>query len=273
MPDAASEGKSRRSNIGPPVNDPDLTLFISYRVDDTGPTATWLFEELMAAYGAERVFLDHERLEGGAAWPERLEAEARRAAVMLVLVGEGWLRAHDPETFDRRLNQEGDWVRKEIEAALGAGALVVPLLVEGAKPLSRQAFATVPSLARLADLQTLPLRRKDWASDLERLQELLDERGFVRRSGSTYPQSLREREILAGEVISRAIAMVFVDLMRLLYVSSSEIARQANTKYYPEFIERAEQHFDEMKSQTLRFTGDIRANLHALSSNIELQYS
>ena len=44
-----------------------------------------------------------------------------------------WLRAHDPETFVRRLDQEDDWVRKEIETALGAGSLVVPLLVEGAK--------------------------------------------------------------------------------------------------------------------------------------------
>jgi hypothetical protein len=100
---------------------------------------------------------------------------------MLVLIGEGWLRAHDPETFVRRLDQEGDWVRKEIETALAAGALVVPLLVEGAKPLSRQAFVTVPSLAPLADRQMLPLRRKDWASDLKRLQELLAANGFVRR--------------------------------------------------------------------------------------------
>ena len=33
----------------------------------------------------------------------------------------------------RRLDQAGDWVRKEIEAAFGAGSLVVPLLVEEAK--------------------------------------------------------------------------------------------------------------------------------------------
>jgi TIR domain len=138
-----------------PADGPDHTLFISYRVSDTGPTATWLFQELAAAYGAERVFLDHERLEGGAVWPEQLEAEAQRASVMLVLIGEGWLRAHEPETFVRRLDQEGDWVRKEIETALGAGSMIVPMLVEGAKPLSRQAFATVPSLAPLADRQTL----------------------------------------------------------------------------------------------------------------------
>ena len=166
----------------PPADDRDRTLFLSYRVSDTGPTATWLFDKFAEAYGAERVFLDHERLEGGIVWPDQLEAEAHRATVMLVLIGEKWLAAHDPKTFVRRLDQKGDWVRKEIETALGAGSLVVPLLVEGAEPLSREAFETVPSLAPLADLQTLPLRRKDWASDLGRLHELLAANGFVRRS-------------------------------------------------------------------------------------------
>ena len=67
----------------------DRTLFISYRVSDTGPTATWLSQELVKAYGREHVFLDHERLKGGVVWPERLETEARRAAAMLVLIGDG----------------------------------------------------------------------------------------------------------------------------------------------------------------------------------------
>ena len=156
-------------------------MFISYRVEDTRPTATWLFEKLAEAYGAERVFLDHQRLEGGAEWPDRLEAEARRAAVMLVLVGKGWLAARNPKTFARRLDQPGDWVRKEIETALDTGALVVPLLVEGAEPPGEEAFATVPSLAPLAARQALDLRSKDWAGDLERLHELLEANGFVRR--------------------------------------------------------------------------------------------
>jgi hypothetical protein len=195
-----SERQGRRSDVPRPADDSDPTLFISYRVADTGPTASRLFNELAEAYGDARVFLDHERLEGGAAWPERLAAEARRTAVMLVLVGEGWLRARDPKTFVRRLDQEGDWVRKEIEAALGsAGTLVVPLLVEGAEPPGKEAFATVPSLARLADLQTLPLRRKDWTGDLGRLHELLEQRGFVRRADPLNSVSAEQLETLVRE--------------------------------------------------------------------------
>src|SRR3954447_18248169 len=113
-------------------------LLISYRVEDTGSTASRLFEKLADLYGRERVFLDHERLEGGVTWTERLKREVRRASVMLVLIGKAWLQTHDPETSQRRLDQRGDWVRREVETALKQGALVVPLLVEGAKPLSRR---------------------------------------------------------------------------------------------------------------------------------------
>jgi tetratricopeptide (TPR) repeat protein len=172
-----------------PADGPDRTVFISYRVEDTRPTASRLFEELAAAYGAKHVFLDHERLKGGAEWPARLEAEARRATVMLVLVGKGWLPARDPKTFARRLDQPGDWVRKEIEIALGTGALVVPVLVEGAEPLSKQAFETVPSLAPLADRQELLLGSRGWASNLARLHELLATRGFVRRQPDRGPDA------------------------------------------------------------------------------------
>jgi tetratricopeptide (TPR) repeat protein len=181
------EKTGRKSDRLGSANGPDSTLFISYRISDTGLTATWLSEKLAEAYGHKRVFLDHERLEGGAVWPERLAREAQRASVMLVLIGEGWLRAQDPETGVRRLDQEGDWVRKEIETALDTGALVVPVLVEQAKPLSRDAFATVPSLVPLADRQVLTLRRKDWASDLERLQRLLAANGFERRQSAARP--------------------------------------------------------------------------------------
>ncbi len=134
-PGAMASWEGDGSDMSQPTGEPDRTLFISYRVADTGATASRLFKELADAYGRACVFIDHERLEGGAPWPERLEAAARQASVMLVLIGEGWLRAQDPDNYMRRLDQPGDWVRKEIEVTLGTKALVVPLLVEGAKPL------------------------------------------------------------------------------------------------------------------------------------------
>ena len=153
-------------------------LFINYRSEDTGPTASRLFQELTRQFKADQVFLDHERIEGGANWPDRLRREVAQATLMFVLIGNGWLIARDPETGDLRLNIPEDWVRQEIETALGTETEIVPILVEGASPPSRRALQNVPSISRLADQQGLPLRRRDWEKDFDGLRKLLFEGGF-----------------------------------------------------------------------------------------------
>lgn len=154
-------------------------VFISYRSEDTGPTASRLARELERRFGRDAVFIDHERIEGGADWPARLRDEVRAARVVLVLVGRQWLTLQDPHTGDRRLNVPEDWVRREVEEALQGGRDVVPVLVEGATPLTRSALRTVESIARLADLQARKLRRDEWDGDLGRIEALLIERGFA----------------------------------------------------------------------------------------------
>ena len=93
-------------------------LFINYRAEDTGATASALFRDLERVLHPSQVFLDHERLTGGDVWPQRLRDEVAACTVMLSLVGSKWLTQQDARTGDRRLNIPGDWVRQEIEAAL-----------------------------------------------------------------------------------------------------------------------------------------------------------
>jgi len=163
-------------------NRPQPRLFINYRSEDTGPTASRLYMELERELCSEQVFLDHERLEGGTEWPSRLQEEVERATVVFVLIGKRWLTAQDPETGDRRLNTPDDWVRQEIEIALKRQILVVPILVDGASPLTERAFETVPAIASLSKLQCINLRRKDWKADFNKLLQLLIELGFRPRT-------------------------------------------------------------------------------------------
>lgn len=93
-------------------------MFISYRKADAGHAAGRLFADLERELATGQVFLDKELLEGGDVWPKRLRNELNRATVMIVLIGEQWLRLQDPQTGDRRLNVPGDWVRTEIETGL-----------------------------------------------------------------------------------------------------------------------------------------------------------
>jgi hypothetical protein len=159
-------------------------LFISYRKADTGHAAGRLYADLQRELAPGQVFLDKERLEGGDLWPERLRTEAERATVMLVLIGERWLKVQDSHTGDRRLNVPDDWVRTEIETGLQAVPVVVPVLVDGAEPLTASTLRTVPSIEKLAGLQTLRLRDEDWPSDIETLMKLLHDRGFEPRADS-----------------------------------------------------------------------------------------
>lgn len=117
-------------------------------------------------------------------WPERLRTEAERATVMIVLIGEHWLRIQDPHTGDRRLNVAGDWVRTEIETGLKVVPIVTPVLVDGAKPLTGSSLQTVPNIQKLAELQALRLRDEDWKSDIATLTKYLIDRGFERRADS-----------------------------------------------------------------------------------------
>jgi hypothetical protein len=58
------------------------SIFINYRIDDTGHAASRLFEDLAELYGSERVFIDHKKIAGGEPWGQRLTAEAAQAAVI-----------------------------------------------------------------------------------------------------------------------------------------------------------------------------------------------
>jgi hypothetical protein len=186
-------------------------LFINYRSEDAGTTASRLFQDLERALAPGQVFLDHERIEGGDAWPDRLRDEVLTASAIFCLIGKRWLTASDPETGDRRLNLPEDWVRREIEASLERQIPIVPVLIDDAGAPSRRAFQTVPSLAPLAELQWLPLRRKEWRTDLEALVLSLENHGFakleqshatpdaaVRRAAEYAPAIARYRRRVSG---------------------------------------------------------------------------
>jgi hypothetical protein len=83
-----------------------------------------------------------------------------------------------------------DWVCREIETALAAAATVIPVLVDEARPVDEATLRTVPSLASLSKLQAIPLRRKDWGDDVQRLQAFLEKHGFVARNSKELSEAI-----------------------------------------------------------------------------------
>jgi hypothetical protein len=127
------------------------SVFISYRRSDTtSGYASWIYERLATAVGAEQVFMDLDSLPLGVDFVEHLERAMSTANVALVLIGPGWLSAAD-EHGARRLDDPQDLVRVEVAAALRASVRVVPVLIDG---------ATVPEAGQLPeDIRSLSRRQ------------------------------------------------------------------------------------------------------------------
>ena len=149
---------------------PGGRIFICYRREDAGYPAGWLFDQLTARLGADRVFKDVDSIEPGDDFTDVITEAVSSCAVLLAVIGPRWLAAAGPD--ERRLDDAGDFVRLEIEAALARGVRVIPVLVDGARmPRPDQLPA---SLAPLARRQAIALSHSRFSADLAGLLNVLD---------------------------------------------------------------------------------------------------
>ncbi len=148
-------------------------IFLSYRRDDSPSATGRLAEALQGRFGDRSVFRDLDSIPLGEDFTAALRRAIRAAAVQLVVIGPRWLDARSADGA-RRLDDPGDFVRLEIEAALGAGIGLVPVLVEGASMPSAQQLPE--SLAALSRCQAAELSELRWRFDTDRLMTLLQAR-------------------------------------------------------------------------------------------------
>jgi hypothetical protein len=156
-------------------------IFISYRreVDPTGAlVAHAIHTQLKKKCEPGTVMFDVDSILPGDDFVELLSQEVAKCEVFLAIIGVHWL---DCPTADgsRRLDDERDWVRVEITAALNRDIRVIPVLAGG---------ATIPSPKQLPDdIQALCRRQaveiktgRDYESNLNYLVEsvlrLIDQR-------------------------------------------------------------------------------------------------
>jgi formylglycine-generating enzyme required for sulfatase activity len=107
-------------------------LFISYRRDDSADVTGRLHDRLKSRFGSEAVFLDVDAIPLGVDFRKSLTDAVNQCDVLLAVIGDHWLDASFPDgprKDTRRLDDDEDYVRIEIEAALARGIPVVPLLV------------------------------------------------------------------------------------------------------------------------------------------------
>jgi TIR domain len=111
---------------------PDIRIFISYRRDDAGVFSGSIYRSLKAYFGEGRVFRDVDSIEPGMPWDAAIDDAVGSCDACLVLIGPRWATVTD-EKGSRRLDDERDRHRREIEVALGRGIRVFPVLLEDTK--------------------------------------------------------------------------------------------------------------------------------------------
>lgn len=146
-------------------------IFISYRREDAAYPAAWLFDRLIGHYGRSEVFKDVDSIEPGDDFLDVIAAAVGSCDVLLALIGSRWLTVTGPDG-QRRLDDPGDVVRLEIEAALARDVRVIPLLVDGARmPGVGELPGCMAALAHRHALELSPVR---FDADTRRLLRALD---------------------------------------------------------------------------------------------------
>jgi TIR domain len=134
-------------------------IFISYRRTDAGGHAGRLHNLLSAHYREEHIFFDVAGIEDGRNWKAEIKKQLEACEVLLVVIGADWLSARDPNSYQRRIDQAGDWVRLEVETGMAMDKVVIPVLVDGAKlPASKDYLPT--TMQNLLKLQAREIPHK-----------------------------------------------------------------------------------------------------------------
>jgi hypothetical protein len=142
-------------------------IFINYRRGETAAEAEKLKLALHQQFHEASVFLDAQSIPSGEYWDNHLSTALKESAVVIVLMGPGWLSAIDSAGKSRLHNQD-DWVRHEIETALRqSNTLVIPVVLDATKTPMKDDLPS--SLCDLPRIQAFKLGTATWDEDVIKL--------------------------------------------------------------------------------------------------------
>lgn len=144
-------------------------VFISYRREDAAGYARAIYEELTERFAADRIFMDVDAIEPGLPFDQVIRDAVGQCEALLVLIGARWL-APQPDG-KTRLEDERDFVRLEIAAALARNIRVIPVLLDGT-PMPKE--AELPEALRgLVWRNAIEVSNTRFTSDVDRLAQVL----------------------------------------------------------------------------------------------------
>lgn len=163
---SAATGQNPASPDPPPQDEAPKVLppfiFISYARADFAQAAL-IEQRLKDTYGSSAVYMDSSSIQPATSWLVALN-KALEGTLLLVLIVS--------EKFAEKVSSEADYVRQEIESALGHGAQVLPVLVDRAR---MPAMHSLPeSLKPVAEVHAEYLRPETPSRDLDFVAKAVD---------------------------------------------------------------------------------------------------
>lgn len=174
------------------------SIFLCHRRDDSIGHAHRIADRLTAELGADHVFIDLNSIPSGSDWKQVLDDRLAGTCLLLAIIGRRWLTGAGTTN---RLQDDGDFVRRELATAFAKKIAVLPVLVDGAE-LPKEADLPV-DVRRICGLQTLTLPTEDQYFDAG-IQEILERHRIIcsprrgRRRGVWLAAAAATIALLAG---------------------------------------------------------------------------
>ena len=150
------------------------TIFVNYRREDDPGSAGRLFDWLERAFCPTNFSWMSKSMEGGVDFIRVLESQVAQCDVLLAVIGPTWL--------SHRLEDEDDFVRVEVAAAIKLGKRVIPVLVNGAH--MPRASELPQSIKKLAHRNAVRLTHEEFKADVQ---------GLIKTIGNALKDALSER--------------------------------------------------------------------------------
>ena len=206
------------------------SIFLSYRREDSEGQAGRLYDDLVAVFGSDSVFMDVAAIQPGRDFRKSIDQSLNSCGVFLSLIGKSWLTAKDT-SGQRRLDDPADFVRIETAAVLKRDIPVIPVLVQGASAPKPDQLPD--DLKELAFRNAVELTHARWSSDIQVLIKAL--RPHISQSGpKSEPERVQAGNKLRATKFLAVIAVLLIIVIGLAFyrrpVKLQKVTGVANAK-------------------------------------------
>jgi hypothetical protein len=241
-------------------------IFISYRRHGEGAGfGGRIADKLVETFGAEQCFRDVANIESGLDFVRTIHEAVSSCEILIAVIGPDWI-SQTSLSGGRRLDNQKDFVRLEIAAALERDIRVIPVLVGGATmPTEEELPKPLQGLARR---QAQELSDSRWEYDVEKLLHTLESVGIRPHSHAKKAASARRWKmfgasaaallVLGSLVMSEsAISNVFRASSQIQIQNELERARIAREEAEAKAAHDAELARLQNQQQAIQTTGNI----------------